>query len=245
MNRFFGTIKDGKAFLKEEDTHHLLSVLRAKEGEKIEIVSSGRLFLASIEDCNPLSICVLEECTSEAELDCDLFLAFSLLKNGHDELVLQKGTELGVKGFLPFLSKRTIISLEEKDKQKRLIRYQKIVQGAAEQSKRLIVPTVYPFLSYKNVLSFGDTDFQRLFAYEGASGQNFNLFKTFFSLKKGSKSLVLIGPEGGFSEDEARLAKEKGFETISLGKRILRAETASIYIASAFMTAREENDESL
>lgn len=241
MNRFFGTIKDGKAFLGEEDAHHLLSVLRAKEGEKIEIVSSGRLFLASIDGLKPLSISIQEERASDSELDCDLFLAFSLLKNGHDELVLQKGTELGVKGFLPFVSKRTIISLEEKDKQKRLIRYQKIVQGAAEQSKRLIVPTVYPILSYKSVLSLGDPNLQRFFAYEGASEDEFNLFGTFSALKRGSKAIVLIGPEGGFSEEEAALAKEKGFETISLGKRILRAETASIYAASAFMTAREEN----
>lgn len=240
MNRFFGTVLDGKAFLGESDAHHLLSVLRAKEGEKIEIVSNGRLFLAMVDNVLPLSISIKEELSSEAELDCDLYLAFSLLKNGHDELVLQKGTELGVKGFLPFISKRTIISLEEKDKGKRVSRYQKIVQGAAEQSKRLLIPTVYPIQSFKNVLSFGDADFQKLFAFEGAIAQEFNLFRTFSDLKKGSKSLVLVGPEGGFSEEEAQLAKEKGFQTISLGKRILRAETASIYLASAFMTAREE-----
>ena len=217
-----------------------MSVLRAKEGEKVEIVSDGRLFLATVDSLRPLSISIEEELRSEAELDCDLYLAFSLLKNGHDELVFQKGTELGVKGFLPFISKRTIISLDEKDKEKRLSRYQKIVQGAAEQSKRLVVPTVYPIESFKSVLSFGDADFQRYFAFEGAIGEEFSLFRTFSNLKKGCKSLVLIGPEGGFSEEEAHLAKEKGFQTISLGKRILRAETASIYLASAFMTAREE-----
>ena len=240
MNRFFGTVLNGKAFLGENDAHHLLSVLRAKEGEKVEIVSDGRLFLATVDSLRPLSVSIEEELHSEAELDCDLYLAFSLLKNGHDELVFQKGTELGVKGFLPFISKRTIISLDEKDKEKRLSRYQKIVQGAAEQSKRLVVPTVYPIESFKSVLSFGDADFQRYFAFEGAIGEEFSLFRTFSNLKKGCKSLVLIGPEGGFSEEEAHLAKEKGFQTISLGKRILRAETASIYLASAFMTAREE-----
>ena len=240
MNRFFGTVLNGKAFLGENDAHHLLSVLRAKEGEKVEIVSDGRLFLATVDSLRPLSISIEEELRSEAELDCDLYLAFSLLKNGHDELVFQKGTELGVKGFLPFISKRTIISLDEKDKEKRLSRYQKIVQGAAEQSKRLVVPTVYPIESFKSVLSFGDADLQRYFAFEGAIGEEFSLFRTFSNLKKGCKSLVLIGPEGGFSEEEAHLAKEKGFQTISLGKRILRAETASIYLASAFMTAREE-----
>ena len=240
MNRFFGTVLNGKAFLGENDAHHLLSVLRAKEGEKVEIVSDGRLFLATVDSLRPLSVSIEEELHSEAELDCDLYLAFSLLKNGHDELVFQKGTELGVKGFLPFISKRTIISLDEKDKEKRLSRYQKIVQGAAEQSKRLVVPTVYPIESFKSVLSFGDADLQRYFAFEGAIGEEFSLFRTFSNLKKGCKSLVLIGPEGGFSEEEAHLAKEKGFQTISLGKRILRAETASIYLASAFMTAREE-----
>lgn len=237
MNRFFANLQGNEVFLSKEDEHHLLKVLRAKEGEEIEIVSEGKLFLGEIQSISPLKITLEKKIESNTELPCHLYLGFSLLKGGHDELVLQKGTELGVSAFYPFMSSRTIISLDEKDKKKRLERYQKIVLGAAMQSKRLLVPTIHPIVSFKELLK--EKVNHRYIAYEELSKEKFSLLEELKAMKSKETTLCLIGPEGGFSKEEVELAKEKGFKPISLGKRILRAETASLYFASVFGSQTE------
>lgn len=237
MNRFFANLQGNEAFLSKEDEHHLLKVLRAKEGEEIEIVSEGKLFLGEIQSISPLKIILEKKIESNTELACPLYLGFSLLKGGHDELVLQKGTELGVSAFYPFASSRTIISLDEKDKKKRLERYQKIVLGAAMQSKRLLVPTIHPIVSFKELLK--EKVNHRYIAYEELSKEEFSLLEELKAIKSKKTTLCLIGPEGGFSKEEVELAKEKGFMPIPLGKRILRAETASLYFASVFGSQTE------
>lgn len=238
MERFFAKIQNDMAFLSKEDEHHLLNVMRAKVGEKIEIVDNGALSLAEIEKINPLEIKIIETIDRNTELGVKLVLGFSLLKGGHDELVLMKGTELGVSAFLPFISERTIIRLDEKERKKRLERFQKIVNGASSQSKRLVVPTVLPIMNYKEALEYNAN--KRFIAYENLSDGSFNLPKEFEKLKHGDEVLTLVGPEGGFSSKEVDNAVNKGFVTLSLGRRILRAETASIYLASVFSLLEEE-----
>ncbi len=238
MERFFAQIKDNKAFLSNEDAHHLLNVMRAKSGDKIEIVDEGELYLAKVSKTSPLEIEIIENIHRPTELNSHLVLAFALLKGGHDELVLMKGTELGVSTFLPFISERTIIRLDKKEREKRLERFKKIVSGAASQSKRLITPEVLPIADYKDVLSFAAD--KRYLAYENVSDSSFNLPKEFSSIEKDMNVICLVGPEGGFSPKEAEMAKEKGFTYLSLGRRILRAETASIYLASVFSMLEEE-----
>lgn len=232
MNRFFGHRQGAEAFLSAPDAHHLLNVLRMKVGEKIEVADDGDLFLCSIQATDPLKIKIDEKIECHSELPSDLCLAFSLLKNGHDELVLQKGTELGVRRFIPFVSKRSIIKLDEKGKKKKLERYEKIVEGAASQSKRLFIPEVSPILIYDDVLKT-EAD-HRYIAYEELSKGDSSLLSELSKIKGGEKTICLIGPEGGFEGKEVEKAKEAGFLPISLGKRILRAETASIYFASVF-----------
>ena len=238
MERFFAQIRDGRAFLNENDTHHLLNVMRAKSGDKIEIVDEGELYLAEIKNVNPLEIETISMINRPTELNSHLILAFALLKGGHDELVLMKGTELGVSKFLPFISERTIIRLDKKEREKRLERFKKIVSGAASQSKRLITPEVLPILDYKDVLDI-EAD-KRYLAYENVSDSSFNLSKEFSTIEKDMNVICLVGPEGGFSPKEAEAAKNKGYTYLSLGRRILRAETASIYLASVFSMLEEE-----
>lgn len=239
MDRFFGTLKGEFAFLSEESEHHLLKVLRAKEGEPLEIVDQGVLYSARVESVNPLSIRVLSEISRESELSHSLYLAFSLLKGGHDELVLQKGTELGVAGFIPYISSRSVIRLDKKDREKRFLRFQKILEGASMQSKRLLIPSLSPILDYKDVLKLPFE--KKLFAYEDLSTSSFNLPEALRELP--NKTLALVGPEGGFSPEEAKEAETTGFLPISLGKRILRAETASIYLGSVFSFLSEKEKE--
>ena len=104
MERFFAKIAENHAFLSKEDEHHLLNVMRAKKGEKIEVVDEGDLYLCEVFSISPLEVLVLNEINRPTELNVHLILGFALLKGGHDELVLMKGTELGVSSFLPFIS---------------------------------------------------------------------------------------------------------------------------------------------
>lgn len=238
MDRFFGKVSNGHAFLSEEDTHHLLDVLRYKEGETFEVVSDGHLFDAKLVSRNPLVIDATPSSKPSSELKSHLILAFSLLKGGHDELVIQKGTELGVYAYMPFISDRCIIKLDEKEKKKRLERFKKIAYGAACQSKRMIIPEVLGIFSFKDIMNM-EAD-KRLFAYEDVAYEGESLANSLKDLKEEGSALLVVGPEGGFSTQEAKLAAEKGFEFVSLGKRILRAETASIFGASVFASLEEK-----
>ncbi len=241
MNRFFGDIKEGSAFLSAEDSHHLLRVLRAKVGEKVEIVYQGELYIAALASLNPLSLKIEEKVAFDNELPSDCYIAFALLKGGHDELVLQKCTELGAKGFLPFVSKRTIIKLDRKERVKREERYRKIVLSASAQSKRLLVPSVSQIFDFDDVLK-QDADY-KFIAYEGLSSSNpFSSFASISAIKEGAKTIFLIGPEGGFEENEVARAVKNGFAPISLGRRILRAETASIFLSSVFSYLTESRE---
>lgn len=233
MQRYFGTVKDQKGFLSPADVHHLLDVMRSQAGETIELVDEGDLYEAKIVSTNPLQIAIIGLKNRESELPNKLLLAFALLKHGNDELIFEKGAELGVSDFYPFISSRTIIRLEgEEDKEKKRAREEKIVKGASEQSKRKIVPMVHPILDYRALL--GTEADLKLFAYENESEEVASLPRVLSGLKPGESCLIVIGPEGGFSPKEATEAKEKGFQFVSLGKRILRAETAALYSASVF-----------
>ncbi len=238
MERFFAKIQNDMVFLAKDDEHHLLNVMRAKVGEKVEAVDEGELYLAQIKKINPLEIKVVEHISRDTELGVKLIIGFSLLKGGHDELVLMKGTELGAYAFLPFVSERTIIRLDDKERKKRQERFQKIVNGASSQSKRLFTPEVFPIMNYKDALKYAAD--KRFIAYENLSDGTFNLPSELKALNKDDKALVLVGPEGGFSPNEVQNAMDSGFVTLSLGRRILRAETASIYLASVFSLLEEE-----
>lgn len=233
MQRYFAPVVSKHALLSEEDRHHLLDVMRSEVGTPLEIVHEGNVFSAKVTSIAPLEITVGELVSRESELPAHLFLAFALLKHGNDDLVLEKGTELGVSRFYPFISQRTIIRLaSEEDREKKQNRANKIVKAAAEQSKRTTIPEVQPILSYREILSL-PADL-KLLAYENKSDDVASLPMALSSLKPGQNCLMVIGPEGGFSEEEAQEAEQQGFHFVSLGRRILRAETASLYAASVF-----------
>ncbi|MCQ2772611.1 MAG: 16S rRNA (uracil(1498)-N(3))-methyltransferase, partial [Bacilli bacterium] len=182
--RFFGEIKNNKAILGDGDLHHLLNVMRKRVGDQIDVVYAGDTYRCEISSLNPLSIDVIEVLEDDVELKSNLTLAFALLKGGHDELVYMKGTELGVRTFAPFISKRTIISLPtDKDKAKKKERAEKIVKGAAEQSRRNIVPEVNDITSFKNILKIKAD--HKIFAYENESHSSLTLKVALADLKEG------------------------------------------------------------
>ena len=142
--------------------------------------------------------------------------------------MVQKATELGVKKVALIQSERTVVRYEEKDIAKKCARYQKIMKEASEQSHRLVVPTLLGIYNLKKLPPevFSDLNYV---AYEKDAN---DVEGSFIGLEKGKSVTVLVGPEGGFSEDEINMLTKQGFIRTSLGKRILRAETAAIYALS-------------
>lgn len=239
MQRYFAKVDGGKALLNESDKHHLLDVMRAKEGDVFEVADGGNVFRVSLVSREPFEASVSEDVTRECELPCDLFLAYALLKHNNDDWIIEKGTELGAAGFYPFVSSRTIVRPDGiSDEQKKRDRSLRIVKGACEQSKRNRLPDVHPILPFEGILDV-PADL-KLFAYENKSDDVASLSNALASLRRGQSCLLVIGPEGGFSAVEAEQALAKGFRYVSLGRRILRAETAALYAASVFGYAVEE-----
>ena len=237
MQHYFGTIVNDKALINGDQLHHLIDVRRAEIGEKIEISEEGESYLCEVTSLSPLEIKVIKKIEQKRELDIDLTVAFSLLKGDKNELIVLKGTELGASTFIPFVSKRTIIEVGDKAEKKRA-RLIKIAQEGANQCRRDAVPNVTEIIHYTELLS---KPFDvKLFAYEGDAGQGNSLIKEAMKLKPRQSVLIVIGPEGGFTDEEAAMASDYGFQFVSLGRRILRAETAALYACSILGAYGEE-----
>ena len=229
MQRYFAFIdKDYSVHFSSNDEHHILHVMRMKKNDEIEVAHEGKVYLCRIDAINPLQVSVIHEIENDVEIKEDITLLFALTKGDKIDLVLQKATELGVKRVALIASERTVVSYDNKDVDKKLIRFKKIMKEASEQSHRLIVPELLGVFDLKN---FPPTLFSELnyVAYEKDANQVESMFT---GLQKGKSITVLIGPEGGFSEQEINQLVSLGFVRTSLGKRILRAETAAIYALS-------------
>ena len=155
------------------------------------------------------------------------------------ELVIQKNVELGIKSIVPVATRRAVVKLDEKKAEAKRRRWNAISESAAKQSKRTVVPEVKPVMSFKEAVdSAADFDC-KLFPYENAEGMAYTR-QVLSQVKPGTRTAVFIGPEGGFDEEEVEYAKEKGFLPISLGRRILRTETAGFALLAALMLQLEK-----
>ena len=229
MQRYFANI-DQQSFVRfsKEDEHHILHVMRMKVADEIEVVDNGQVFLCRIDKTNPLEVSVIHEISNDVEIKEDITLLFALTKGDKIDLVLQKATELGVKKVALIASERTVVSYDNKDVDKKLARFFKIMKEASEQSHRVVVPELLGIFNLKNLPkeTFSDINYV---AYEKDASKTDEMFE---GLTKGKSISILVGPEGGFSEQEINHLAEQGFIRTSLGKRILRAETAAIYALS-------------
>ena len=229
MQRYFAKLIDFEHIkFEQEDEHHILHVMRMKAGDEIEVVADGTLYLCAIKSTNPLSVYTIHEIASDVELNVDVTLLFALTKGDKTDLVVQKATELGVKKIALIQSERTVVRYEEKDIAKKCARYQKIMKEASEQSHRLVVPELLGIFNLKKLPHevFSDLNYV---GYEKDANDVNGMFANF---DKNKSITILIGPEGGFSEEEINALVKQGFIRTSLGKRILRAETAAIYALS-------------
>ena len=229
MQRYFASFKDHEHIqLENADEHHLLHVMRMKKDDEIEAVIDSKLYLCKITSTNPLDIYIVHEIKSDVELHSDITLLFALTKGDKIDLVMQKATELGVKNIALIQSERTVVKYEEKDLDKKCQRFQKIMKEASEQSHRLVVPTLLGIYHLNKLPKevFSDLNYV---AYEKDASDTNGMFANFTKRKSVT---ILVGPEGGFSEDEINHLTAQGFIRTSLGRRILRAETAAIYALS-------------
>ena len=222
------------------DYNHIKNVLRKNVGDKFLVSDNGESHLCEIEKIEEdfILVKIIERNYNDTSLPIELYLFEGLPKADKLELIIQKAVELGVSGIIPVEMENCVVKLDQKKKSTKLSRWQSIAEAAAKQSKRNIIPTVFPVTEYKTVLENINKLDLLLVPYECAEGMK-STKNALLKLKKGMKIGILIGPEGGFSLNEIEKAKSWGAEIISLGKRILRTETAAITALSMCMLYSE------
>ena len=229
MQRYFARIVDNKVILDDGDAHHLLNVMRAKVGTKIEVVYDNSAYLCEVKNLNPLGIYTIKKLEANPELTKDVTLFFALAKGDKIDFVIQKATELGVNKIVLFSCQRCVVDFSNKDINKKLDRYYKIAKEASEQSHRVVIPEVIGVIKLKDIKDEMLSEINYV-AYEKLS--NTQSFIDEMKVKNSSSISLFSGPEGGFEESEISFLEEKGVNPITLGKRILRTETAAVNILS-------------
>ena len=225
MQRYFVSGNVNDLVFNEQDAFHIQKVMRLSRGDEIEVVLDAKVYLAIIDSSSPLKVHIQEEKKEDSELPSHVRLFFPLCKSDKSELVIQKATELGVNSIYFYRAKRSVVKLDNQDFLKKVKRYESIAKEASEQCHRKAIPEikgVYDIKDIKNALCD-----HNLLAYELEAGET-NRLEDLLNTIKGSISLI-VGPEGGFDVQEVDELVDMGFTKISLGKRILRVETAAIY----------------
>lgn len=230
MARFFidkNNISEKSILINGDDVLHISRVLRMREGDTLTLCDGEKTdYLCEIASISKKEvICsILEKEENRNECEAEITLYQGVPKGAKMDLIIQKCVELGAARIVPFVSQRTVATAKGK-----LDRFQKIALEAAKQSGRGIVPEVSEIVSFDDAISSLMENELSLFAYEESRG--FTL-KDALREKKSSSVGIMIGPEGGFSPEEAKAAENAGAVTVSLGNRILRTETAGLSVIS-------------
>lgn len=241
MYQFFvepSQIQDKKVIITGSDVNHIKNVLRLKPGEEIAVRNGvdGREYRCGIEEfAQDQAICSLRFVKEEGvELPSKVYLFQGLPKADKMELIVQKAVELGVYEVIPLAVKRCVVKLVEKKARAKANRWQGIAEAAAKQSKRGVVPVVKEPMTMKEAAAYARGMDVKLIPYELAEDMA-HTKKVIESIRPGESVAVFIGPEGGFEEGEVAEAIAAGIEPITLGKRILRTETAGLAVLSWLM----------
>lgn len=254
MSKFFvedNQINNNKIQILGDDVNHISSVLRMKKEDELQICNrnTGENYLCQIIDFTKNSIeCEIKnkiEKTTESNVNITIFQGIPKFEKM--ELIIQKNTEVGVKKIVPVLMERTVVKLDEKIASKKIERWQKIAETAAKQSMRDIIPKI------ENVIKVKDIEISNydavLVAYEN---EEKNMLKQELKKIKDAKKTkenntysiaIIIGPEGGIAEKEIDILKNDNVKFVSLGKRILRTETAGIVMAGNILYELEGGEQ--
>ena len=228
MQNFFvydSQVQGENIYIEGTDVNHIVHVLRMKVGEEVSVHDDvNRKYLCRIEKLleERVVLSIVEQQESDTELSCPIYLFQGLPKGDKMEWIIQKCVELGVHAIVPVATKRAVVKLDEKKAQKKVNRWNAIAESAAKQSGRGIVPEVLPVMKWKEALEYARQLDVKMIPYEKAAGINATVG-------------IFIGPEGGFEEAEVEAAKAMGAVPVTLGKRILRTETAGMTILSILM----------
>lgn len=241
MYKFFvepSQIQDKRIVITGSDVNHIKNVLRMKIGEEIAISNGidNREYRCGIEEYTDREvICTLRFIKEDGvELPAQIYLFQGLPKADKMELVIQKAIELGVYEVIPVAAKRCVVKLDDKKAAAKVSRWQGIAEAAAKQSKRGVIPAVHEVMSMKEAIEYARDMDVKLIPYELAE----DISRTKCAIEAvgpGERIAVFIGPEGGFEESEIQAALEAGIEPITLGRRILRTETAGLTVLSWLM----------
>lgn len=226
MHRFFAEKRaENLLYLAKEDIKHFKDVLRIKDDEEVEVYIDGAGYIAVLNSYtkNELSLKIISEIKEKYESELKISLFQSLVKSDKMDFIIQKAIEMGVYSIVPIETKRSIV--KKKDiKDKKLERYKNIAKAAAMQSKREFIPSVSDAMKLSEAKEILDGFDLVLIAYEDELD---NSIKN-YDIKDKKNIAIIVGPEGGFDIGEIDELKKFGYKSISLGKRILRAETAPI-----------------
>ena len=214
--------------IKGDDAHHISRSLRMAVGEKIEICDMQKtVYSCTLSSFNESTVLarVDSEKQSDTEPKYEIKLYQALSKGDKMETVIQKSVECGACEIIPFSSERCVVKIDKKDEKKKIERYYKISEGAAKQSGRGIIPKVEKILDYKSMLNEASKASLAILCYEGDGTRPLKEILQNNTIE--GDIAIIIGSEGGFSQKEVELAKEKNIHLAGLGKRILRCETAA------------------
>ncbi len=247
MYQFF--VEDGQVgkdfiTITGPDVNHMKNVLRMKPGETVRVSSrSGRDYECRVLELTNefIQLDILNSDIAGTELPCKIYLFQALPKGERMEYVIQKAVELGVYEIIPVAMRYCVVKLDEKRAQAKVKRWQAIAQSAAKQSKRSRIPSVHPVMSYQDAVNYALECDRAFVPYENERGMK-AAAQAFMDVKPGDSISVMIGPEGGFADDEIEAVRQK-MQVISLGKRILRTDTAAVTMMALLMMRIEMQTE--
>ena len=235
MNRFFidrEQIIDDEIQIIGKDIKHIKNVLRLKPKDKVELVCEGQLYISEILEIrsNMVKTLILDASEGKSEPPVHIVLFQGIAKGNKMEYIIQKATEIGVKEIYPVITDRTIVKIKDKKKeQSKIERWNIVAEEAAKQSKRDFLPVVNNIISFSEMIELLSNEKNIIVPYE--MEKSYGLKESLKNIIAG-KTNIIIGPEGGFAEDEVEMLKDIKAQVITLGPRILRTETAGLVVAS-------------
>ena len=241
--RFFVERAEEETLLEGEEFEHAKNVLRLGVGEEVILLdNSGKEYSAVIAEVGKraMKLHILRVNEGDREAATEVALLFGYLKNADkNEFIVQKAVELGAWEIIPVTTRRTVVKLDQKKAEAKRKRWNAISESAAKQSGRTVIPQVGEIVTFKEAIARGKSLDKSLIPYECADDMA-ETRAIVGQLKKGMDIGIFIGPEGGFDKEEIQEAMDAGIRPITLGKRILRTETAGLAALSILMFALEE-----
>lgn len=235
MNRFFvdrDQIVDNRIEILGKDVRHIKNVLRLKPKDQIEVICDGMTYICEIMELgsNNIPLLILDSFEGKNEPPIDIVLYQGIAKGSKMDFIIQKATEIGISEIYPIITHRTVVKIKDRKKeQKKVERWQAIVEEASKQSKRDRLPMINDITSFNEMIDILKDQSNIIVPYE--EEETFGLKEALKNIEEG-KIHIIIGPEGGFEEEEVEMLKAINGKSVTLGPRILRTETAGLVVGS-------------